>query len=243
MRKIDTRLFFMRYLLSTQAGFSLLEALMAVVVVSILLTAILPMIILSTATRVQARRIDLATKAARSYIDGVRSGAIDIISAPTTSTNCPSPPATFPFIDSTQTSQSQYFKDTAIPALVSSKLTDLNCVAGVKVDTNGNGFSVDDPQDIVLQPMRTAGTNDTGFYMKVRAYRADAFIQDSSGKLSGIQSGLTLKTGNDETACPNGRQTVTSSGGGKDCPLVTMAADIYLTANTNQLSKIRSRIK
>ncbi|MFN6070099.1 MAG: prepilin-type N-terminal cleavage/methylation domain-containing protein, partial [Pseudanabaena sp.] len=58
MRKINTRLFLIKYLLSNQSGFSLLEALMAILVVSILMTAILPMIILSTATRVQSRRVD-----------------------------------------------------------------------------------------------------------------------------------------------------------------------------------------
>ena len=79
---------------------------MAVVVVSILLTAILPMIILSTATRVQARRVDLATQAARGYIDGVRSGVINIVDAPA---NCGQ--TTFPFIDNSPGSHNQYFTD------------------------------------------------------------------------------------------------------------------------------------
>ena len=46
-------------------------------IASILLVAIAPMVTLSVAARVQGRRVDLATQAARSYIDGLRSGAID----------------------------------------------------------------------------------------------------------------------------------------------------------------------
>ncbi|MFN9020329.1 MAG: prepilin-type N-terminal cleavage/methylation domain-containing protein, partial [Pseudanabaena sp.] len=37
MRKINTRLFLTKYLLSTQAGFSLIESLVAVLVVAILI--------------------------------------------------------------------------------------------------------------------------------------------------------------------------------------------------------------
>ena len=38
--------------------------------------SIAPVIVLSVATRVQARRVELATQAAKSYVDGVRTGAI-----------------------------------------------------------------------------------------------------------------------------------------------------------------------
>jgi prepilin-type N-terminal cleavage/methylation domain-containing protein len=235
MRKINTRLFLIKYLLSTQAGFSLLEALMAVVVVSILMTAILPMIVLSTATRVQSRRVDLATQAARSYIDGVRSGVIDITTAG----------SSFPFIN-TDTARNQYFQNTLAPS--STNIASLNGIQGIKVDTNGNGFNVTDPQDLVIQPMRTGGSDlaTQGFYMQVRVYRADAFTTDGSKdvngvlNITGIQSGLALQTGNNETACPNGRRVVTSTGGGKDCPLVVMKVDINQPTST--MSQIKSRL-
>jgi prepilin-type N-terminal cleavage/methylation domain-containing protein len=70
---------------SSQSGFTIIESLVAVVVVGILLTAIAPVIILSVATRVQARRVELATDAAQTYIDGVRSKTID--PPPTTGTS------------------------------------------------------------------------------------------------------------------------------------------------------------
>lgn len=233
MRKINTRLFLIKYLLSNQSGFSLLEALMAVVVVSILMTAILPMIILSTATRVQSRRVDLATQAARGYVDGVRSGTINIID-PT-----PAFPATFINDNAVDSARNQYFQNVAAPSSVN--IASLNGIQGIKVDTNGNSFNVTDPQDLVIQPMRTGGTDlaTQGFYMQVRVYRADAFTQDATGNLNGIQAGLTLQTGNGDT-CPNGRGIVTSTGGGKNCPLVVMRVDI--NPSTSTMNQIKNRL-
>ncbi len=207
---------------------------MAVVVVSILMTSILPMIVLSTATRVNSRRVDLATQAARGYIDGVRSGAINIID-PT-----PAFPTVFINNNAVDSARYQYFQSVATPS--STNIANLNGIQGIKVDTNGNGFNVTDPQDLVIQPMRTGGTDLTtqGFYMQVRVYRADAFTQDNAGNLNGIQSGLTLQTGNNEAACPNGRRVITSTGGGKACPLVVMRVDI--NPSTSTMSQIKSRL-
>ena len=62
---------------STQAGYTLLESMVAMVLVGILATSILPIFGFSIASRVQARRAELAGMAARTYIDGVRSDVID----------------------------------------------------------------------------------------------------------------------------------------------------------------------
>lgn len=59
-----------------QGGFTLMESLMAIVVLTIMLVGIAPMLFLATATRVQARRVERAAEAARAYIDGVRAGGI-----------------------------------------------------------------------------------------------------------------------------------------------------------------------
>ncbi|MCF3609257.1 prepilin-type cleavage/methylation domain-containing protein [Planktothrix agardhii 1033] len=61
---------------ATQSGYTILEGLMAVVVVSVMLLAIGPVIAFSVGTRVQAKRVELATQAGKSYIDGVKSEAI-----------------------------------------------------------------------------------------------------------------------------------------------------------------------
>ncbi|MEM9542850.1 MAG: hormogonium polysaccharide secretion pseudopilin HpsB [Cyanobacteria bacterium P01_E01_bin.42] len=61
---------------SSEAGFTIIESLLAVIVVGILIVAIGPVIALSAATRIQARRTEWATQAARTYLDGLRGGAI-----------------------------------------------------------------------------------------------------------------------------------------------------------------------
>ncbi|MBG1262336.1 prepilin-type N-terminal cleavage/methylation domain-containing protein [Nostoc commune] len=61
---------------SGESGFTIIESLVALLVVAILLTAIAPVIVLATATRVQSRRVELATQAAKTFIDGIRTGAI-----------------------------------------------------------------------------------------------------------------------------------------------------------------------
>ena len=66
---------------SGESGFTIIESLIALVVVAILMVAIAPVIVFSTATRVQSRRIELGTQAAKSYIEGVRTGAIPVDNA------------------------------------------------------------------------------------------------------------------------------------------------------------------
>ncbi|MEH2359626.1 hormogonium polysaccharide secretion pseudopilin HpsB [Nostoc sp.] len=61
---------------SSQSGFTIIESLVAIVVVSVLLTAIAPVLVMATATRVQARRIELATGAAKAFIDAIKSKTI-----------------------------------------------------------------------------------------------------------------------------------------------------------------------
>jgi type II secretory pathway pseudopilin PulG len=58
------------------SGFTILEPLVGMVVVSILLIAIAPILIMSTAIRVQAKRVEISSQVARTFIDGVRIGSI-----------------------------------------------------------------------------------------------------------------------------------------------------------------------
>jgi len=244
MQKQNTRLFLIKYLLSTQAGFSLIESLVAVVVVSILLAAIVPMVFLSTASRAQARRVDLATNAARSYIDGVRSGVINIV-------NPVAPSTSFPFIDNLASgvSRSQYFQ--SVPAPTNATVAALDPLPGIKVDTNGDGFRVDDPQDLVIQPMRSGpddGNNldKEGYSMAVRVYRADAFLANASGNLTAIKPEIIanapfgLQTGTNVALCPSGSRVFTSTNGSLTCPLVIMKIDIYPAGST--LEQIKGRL-
>ena len=61
---------------SRDGGYTIIESLVAMIVVSVLMIAIAPVMAFSVATRVQARRMELATQAARAYIDALRTGAL-----------------------------------------------------------------------------------------------------------------------------------------------------------------------
>ena len=62
---------------SPEGGYTLMESLVAMIMVASLMVAVAPVIVFSVGTRVQARRVELASQAARSYIDAVRSGELD----------------------------------------------------------------------------------------------------------------------------------------------------------------------
>ena len=76
---------------SRDGGYTIIESLVAMIVVSVLMIAIAPVMAFSVATRVQARRVELATQAARGYIDSLRTGAIK-----PTDTRFPAPDANAP---------------------------------------------------------------------------------------------------------------------------------------------------
>ncbi|MTJ54390.1 type II secretion system protein [Anabaena sp. UHCC 0253] len=62
---------------SSDSGFTIIESLMGIVVVAILLASIAPVLVMSTAIRVQSRRIEKATQAANTFVDGVKTGSIE----------------------------------------------------------------------------------------------------------------------------------------------------------------------
>ncbi|MEH2192059.1 MAG: hormogonium polysaccharide secretion pseudopilin HpsB [Nostoc sp.] len=63
---------------SGEAGFTIIESLVAIIIVAIALAAIAPTIVIATATRVQSKRVEQATQAARTFIDGVKTTAVTI---------------------------------------------------------------------------------------------------------------------------------------------------------------------
>jgi len=199
----------------SENGFTLIESLVAIVVVSALLTGIAPMVAVSVATRVQARRVDLATQAARAYIDGVRGGTVPI-------------PQKFAILSQDRITDANFPAPTPVAA---SYPTDTQRDAGTLVDTNNNGFSVSDPQDLIIQPLRNNGLDATipmpqaeigllnrkGYELVVRVYRADAF----GGFGTGAPTQVT------ET-----KSIFTSTNGSRNYPLVVMKARIFPSGST-----------
>jgi prepilin-type N-terminal cleavage/methylation domain-containing protein len=163
---------------ANQAGFTIIESLMAIIVVSILMIAIAPVIVLSVATRVQARRVEMATQAAQGYIDALRAETID---APPINEgklkNIPAPDENTLDCDAS----SQYCAE---PSITSNPSYQLYCVDG-----NGGGCTNDNFKDMIVQAfgVNTATSTNTdpqeanqeraeqGYHVGIRVYRADAF--------------------------------------------------------------------
>ena len=137
---------------SREGGYTIIESLVAMIVVSVLMIAIAPVMAFSVATRVQARRMELATQAARAYIDALRTGAV----RPTGSN--PASPVGFPT-----------FNPTAPPPAPGS-------VAGLYCYNLDETPTCAGSKDFFVQGVRDVDPNptDTGYSLTVRVYRADA---------------------------------------------------------------------
>ena len=206
----------------SQQGYTILEGLMAVVVVSVMLLAIGPVIAFSVGTRVQAKRVELATQAGKSYIDKVKSGEmkIDQLSFKTTqnlwqnaeppanaSLNCPVP---------TPTPTDPNPDKILIPCETPSGLY---CM-----DFDGGGCKSETPTpsvtDMVVQGIVYDPTADStiattkGYQLAVRVYRANSF-----------GAGITLKTPTDSDPLKSDSLT-TNALGNRSLPLIVMTTEV-----------------
>lgn len=137
---------------SQEAGYTIIESLVAMIVVSVLMIAIAPVMAFSVATRVQAKRIEMATQAAKTYIEALRSGAIN------------------------QGFPAQYtakLEESPAPADINAlycidKDGDQTCTAGSNQDLVVQGYYFNN------LPATTDPTK-TGYSLIVRVYRASSF--------------------------------------------------------------------
>lgn len=201
---------------SSQSGFTILECLMAVVVVSILLSAIAPVIALSVATRVQARRVEQATQAARAYIDGVRAGAID-------------PPTQIASLSTADGKKWNKFNGDVDAPTSSGSLscttntycanTSSSSLYCIDLDIPNNGCSSSSANDLIIQAFRTS--NAQNYLLGLRVYRANGFSDNGAFKKSNAtdSSNPTKVTA----------ATYTKGLGDRKAPLVEITTDI-LTA-------------
>lgn len=203
---------------SNQGGFTIIESLIAIIVVAILMTAIAPVILLSTATRLQARRVELATQAAKAYIDGVVAGNID---APAES-------------------DKDNIADTSVPIVGSIS----SCDSGKYCSTDKKLFCVDgdndnkclntSPKDLIVQSFRTKGDASKGFGLGVRVYRGDGFKDGEAFKKGEKQSTIG--------SAGRGENGVIEVGlGNRKTPLVEMTTDISTDTNfTNFCQRLQN---
>jgi type II secretory pathway pseudopilin PulG len=218
----------------SQQGYTILEGLMAVVVVSVMLLAIGPVIAFSVGTRVQAKRVELATQAGKSYIDKVKSGEmkIDQLSFKTTQDSWQNadPPANASLIcdPETPTATNPHPDQILIPCTTPSGLY---CM-----DFDGGGCKSDTPSvtDMVVQGIvydktpNSTITTTTGYQLAVRVYRANSF-----------GPGITLKTPTDSDPLKSDSLT-TNALGNRGLPLIIMTTEVLPSGAT--FENLRKRL-
>ncbi|BAZ51238.1 hypothetical protein NIES4103_38870 [Nostoc sp. NIES-4103] len=199
--------------LSSQSGFTIVESLVAILVVAILIAAIAPVIVLSVATRVQAKRIETATDAAKSYIDGIRTGIIAAPASPITGTTDEFAISDYdpPAVGSLTCTANDYC---SVPA------SNLYCVS-----LNGQNCTTTSTNNFVIQAIRynkgtLTGTSTNlvdpakGYQLGIRVYRADGFADS-----------IPLKK--TKATPPNPKQPTFAAGlGDRKTPLVEITTEI-----------------
>ena len=190
----------------SQQGYTILEGLMAVVVVSVMLLAIGPVIAFSVGTRVQAKRVELATQAGKGYIDWVKAAPdANAIKERAPKQTAITAPATGD-LTSDCTSKDGYCTTT------DKKLYCVNLDETAGCQTNS-------PVDMVVQPIITKVTDATkpenGYGMQVRVYRANSFAP-----------GVTLQS-------PTKSDSLTTNAlGNRGLPLVMMKTEVLPSGAT-----------
>lgn len=146
----------------TEAGYTIIESLIAMVVVAILLSAVAPMIALSVGTRVQAKRVGMATEAAKAYIDAVKSETIE-------------PPQP----DKNQKPEAQAAPATGSLTCEAFEVCTAPSGSLYCVDFDDDGeCTTDSLADMIVQPSTYNASSDQledGYLLGVRVYRASAF--------------------------------------------------------------------
>jgi len=181
-----------------ESGFTIIESLMALMVVVILMVGLSPILVMATAARVQARRVELATQAAKTYIDGVTAGAINppnhivvlaennsgSFSSKRTDLSDVSAPALSAF---SSCASGTYCSQNSTP---SASGASLYCV-----DIDGDGdCTASSPNDLIVQGFRSVpsalDTNpNQGYILGVRVYRAYAFHDSGALKTQSTSGG------------------------------------------------------
>ncbi|HEY9700821.1 MAG TPA: hormogonium polysaccharide secretion pseudopilin HpsB, partial [Allocoleopsis sp.] len=163
------------------SGFTILESLVAIIVVALLMTMMAPVLVFSVGTRVQAKRVEIATQAANNYISGLKTGAIPTPNyivkvnnytsaySPTDanksliSANIAPPSNTLPTCNAiTVTTNSGYCQNAASTDPIQTKQTtvSLYCIPLDDVDvdtvtTNDTGCTNTSNKDLVIQVVRS----------------------------------------------------------------------------------------
>ena len=226
----------------TATGFTLMEPLMALVVVAVLLATTAPVIILSVASRVRARQIELATQAARSYVDNLRSGSIDPPGTLnpnitpvrntlgrddryTTCTAAQTPPTRTPTDPACVRFPVPLPANFMPPTLTAADLTNAaNTDQGVLIDGNGDG-SYAGILDFRIQAIRTMIPGETA----ATPAQADAVQQRGYSIILRVYQGnspVNLVLGTTQIERAFSAQSTSNAQGRRSNPLIVMKTEI-----------------
>jgi prepilin-type N-terminal cleavage/methylation domain-containing protein len=209
-----------------ESGFTIIESLVAIVIVAILMAAIAPAIVISTATRVQSRRVELATQATKAFIDAIRIGAItgpstiiarDPANATTTRNVSNSTQAAAYLISSTEMPVPQP-SDTNLYCF---KVTD-----GTITTTSTTGCRDKPFEQFYIQAAQvkvTGSSVNDGYRLAIRVYRTDIDFSKT----------ITANTGNSNNDKKT-QKTFTGGLGDRQAPLIEMTTDIGNSYTTFQ---------
>jgi type II secretory pathway pseudopilin PulG len=223
---------------SSESGYTILEGLMAILVVSALITMVGPVIAFSAGTRVQARRVELATQAAKTYMNAIRANPYNKNSTINTElvdgiTNIvPPDPAKTPE-KTVAESDAPVGVDLTCPNTNAycTAPAGLYCIDFDNLPANQPGCTNDSLSDMIIQPIRLQGAVDPltnkddpnkGYKLAIRVYRANSFTP-------GIGNNL-------QTTTPS--TNVTNALGNRNAPLVTMSSDI--PSETDRFSNFKN---
>lgn len=228
-----------------QSGFTIIECLLAIIIVGILMTAIAPVLAISVATRLQARRVELATQAAKTYIDAVRSGAIAapnktiyLTEAQLAGTGTGNDRRTF---SATAAPLATQLPATCVGGTTPNPATYPYCLNSTTaslycVDNDGGGCTSSSSKDFIVQAFRsttvTAGPGDDsakGYLLGVRVYRADAFRESTPALIRTDAFSTTVSDRKKKT-----QGTVAGGLGGRKNPLVETTTEIIGNGTTYQ---------
>jgi prepilin-type N-terminal cleavage/methylation domain-containing protein len=168
-----------KILSASDSGFTIIEVLVGVVFIAILLAAISPVLVMSTAVRVQSKSMEKAVQAAETFINGVSNNSI------------PAPTKVI-----TETPNTPINLETAMP-VPQKKDTDLYFFNKDSTITACNSISTCQPQDtpfdefyIQAAQIKPAGTKKSdGYRLAIRIYREDL---DFDQKILGSSTGGIL---------------------------------------------------
>jgi prepilin-type N-terminal cleavage/methylation domain-containing protein len=212
---------------SNESGFTIIESLVAILVVAVLLVAIAPVLVMSTATRVQAKRVELATGAAKAFIDAIKSKTISENSiTDTMSPVLTAATATTKLAGATTSSDLQrYLLGSADVPTGESTLYCFHKDGTITLPATCTTYKTTSPVQFYIQAFgNTVGTINTSttqaqidigqsYRLGVRVYRSDAFIDSGSLK---------------KTSDTNGKTAAIATGGLGDrkAPLIEMTTEI-----------------